>query len=164
MNTATEYGHYKSGVANSYSSREFANELKEILPKSPKAFTYMLKLAFQNTFPFTEDEIHSVIDDIAVSIPTTKLQELLGDTDAAETVNITKPPLIATELHSYLDVHGIGIAMLLARHKYGDLSETDRNRGLTLSGTKTHVKQYFLPPRPLLRGRLRIRKIKHAKA
>lgn len=128
MNTATEYGHYKSGVANSYSSREFANELKEILPKSPKAFTYMLKLAFQNTFPFTEDEIHSVIDDIAVSIPTTKLQELLGDTDAAETVNITKPPLIATELHSYLDVYGIGIAMLLARHKYGDLSETDRNQ------------------------------------
>lgn len=125
MNTATEYSHYKSGVANSYSSKDFASELIQVLPRSPKAFTYMLKLAFQYTFPFTEDDIHTLIDDIAETIPTDKLQQLLSDVDCTEVVNITKPPLIATELNRCLDAYGIGIAFLLARHKYGDLSDTN---------------------------------------
>ncbi|MDM2765694.1 hypothetical protein [Citrobacter sp. Cpo150] len=125
MNTATEYSHYKSGVANSYSIKDFASELIQVLPKSPKAFTYMLKLAFQNTFPFTEDDIHSLIDVIAENIPTDKLQQSLSDINCSEVVSITRPPLIATELNRCLDAYGIGIALLLARHKYGDLSDTN---------------------------------------
>ncbi|KAB0547378.1 SDR family oxidoreductase [Pantoea stewartii] len=68
----------------------------------------------------------------------------------ASIVNLTK--VAAVECSPGVLINSVSPATIdtpLIRKKYdGDLP--DYSRGLTLSGTKTHAKQCFLPPTPLL--------------
>ncbi|EPM9499465.1 hypothetical protein ACTT7V_003245 [Escherichia coli] len=122
-------------------------ELLTILDSSPKAFVYILKLACSNAFNLSEEDAFRIIDDLSERVPQSELELALGSIDNSTLIELKKRPEISTDVIQVLDEDGFQLAALLARHTYGDMSETSDDQALlndiaVKTGSGTYVTSY----------------------
>ncbi|WP_303745441.1 hypothetical protein [Enterobacter hormaechei] len=108
-----------------YTLGDFAEELIRILPKSPDAFTRLVSLVLNGRFGTEVEDAQSMIGYIAESVGEHALKEAFAAPGSTDVLTFSQTPVIDEEMMHLLDDAGMQLAILLTRHMYGDLSETD---------------------------------------
>lgn len=125
LNVASECVNHTPFTDSSYTLGDFAEELIRILPKAPEAFSHLLTLALDSRFGTDSEDVHSMINYIAESVGESKLKGVLSDIDCNNRLMISQTPILDDNVKTILDDSGMQLAILLSRHMYLDLSETD---------------------------------------
>lgn len=133
-----EVSNCKSVGKREYSIDDFTQDMILLLPKSPKSFIHILKMAFGRSFSFTEYEIHSSINEISVEVTAKVLEGYLANVNPIPVIALKSRPEIDTDVMEVLNDNDVHIAMLIARHLYGDFTETvDEHRELSERALRT---------------------------
>ncbi|PXW50344.1 hypothetical protein DFO55_12415 [Grimontella sp. AG753] len=125
------------------------SELVNILYSSPKSFVYLLKLAFGNAFGLTSTDVQRIIDGITSAVGPGDLQKYLVDIENVPEVEIKSRPVISANALKHLENDDFQLAALLARHQYGDMSETaaeqvDLSQAAVQCGYGVYITNYKL--------------------
>ena len=115
----------KTVTRKNYIIDDFTQDMILLLPKSPKSFVHILTMALSDVFQFTESEVHTSIDTIAKAVTEDVLKEHLNDVTSTPVVELSRRPEIKPEVLELMDNNDVHVAMILARHLFGDLSETN---------------------------------------
>lgn len=147
LNVASECINYTPINKSSYTLADFAEELIRILPGSPLAFTKMLSLALSGRFGTDIDDVYSMINYIAETVGKLELEKAFQHTSSEKGLTLSQTPVISDAVMPFLDDTGMQLAILLSRHVYADLSETDAgtaaiSKQALLTGTGTFTTSY----------------------
>lgn len=104
------------------------NALVNILSTSPKSFVYILKLAFGNAFKLTIEDANRIVDGITEKVNPDVLSQCLKNVDDEAVLTLRKRPVISRAAMACLDDDGFELAVLLARHSYGDMNGTSNEQ------------------------------------
>ncbi|EJO8074340.1 hypothetical protein NUM25_003844 [Salmonella enterica] len=115
----------KTVPRRNYIIDDFTQDMILLLPKSPKSFLHVMTLAVSEAFQFTENEIHAAIQKISTVVTEDVLSKQLENITRSPVVELTRRPNIDPDVLTSLNDNDVHIAMILARHLYGDLSETN---------------------------------------
>jgi len=137
LNVASKCINYTPINKSSYTLVDFAEELIRILPGSPMAFTQMLSLALSGRFGADMDDVYSMINYIADTVGKHELEKAFEQTGSKKGLALSQTPVISEAVMPFLDETGMQLAIMLSRHVYADLSETD-------AGTASISKQALL--------------------
>ncbi|EOR7867366.1 hypothetical protein FYL99_RS20045 [Escherichia coli] len=118
----------KTVTRKNYKIDDFTRDMILLLPKSPKSFVHILTMALSDVFQFTESEVHSSIDTMTKAITEDVLKAQLSNITSTPVVELSQRPEIKPEVLEFLNNNDVHIAMILARHLYGDLSETNNEQ------------------------------------
>lgn len=118
----------KTVTKKNYIIDDFTNDMILLLPKSPKSFVHLLTMALSNAFKFTESEIHASINTIAQVVTEDALNKYLENVKPTPVIALSKRPEIKPEVLDILEHNEVRIAMILTRHLFGDLSETNSDQ------------------------------------
>lgn len=118
----------KTITRKNYIIDDFTQDMILLLPKSPKSFVHILTMALSDVFQFTESEVHSSINYIAKEVTEDVLKAHLSNVTPTAVVELSKQPEIKPEVLELMNNNDVHVAMILARHLFGDLSETNREQ------------------------------------
>lgn len=114
----------KTVPRKNYIIDDFTQDMILLLPKSPKSFLHIMTLAVSEVFKFSEKEIHTAIERISSHLTEDVLNKYLANVARTPVVELSGRPAISPDVLRSLNDNDVHIAMILARHLYGDLSET----------------------------------------
>ena len=130
LNDTTEFVKYSKHQRTIDRQNYITDHLVNILYSSPKAFVYILKLACSDAFNLTENDVHRIINNVTKRVEPAELELLLQNVDDSATIELKHRPEVSSEVMALIEDDGFQLAVLLARHVYGDMSETNRDTAL----------------------------------
>ncbi|EJL7720571.1 hypothetical protein ACNJ8R_004152 [Cronobacter sakazakii] len=130
-NNATQDIEYKTVVPGYYTLGDFADELINILSRSPEAFVHLLRLSLSKRFGDSEADVHAMIGYIANAVGEDELKKQLATADLSIALPVTERPEVSPDVMRLIDPDGLRLAVILARHMYCDLSETNMQQKKT---------------------------------
>lgn len=124
LSEKTQFVNYSKESIAFDRSNHIVRELVNIFKTSPETFVYMLKLTLSNAFNLSENEGHKIIHETAREIGEETLRNVLKGIDGKKVMVLKYRPKISESALSTFSGDGFELAMVLARHSYGDMSET----------------------------------------
>lgn len=130
LNDTTELVKYSKPQRTIDRQNYITDQLVNILYSSPKAFVYILKLACSNAFNLSDQDVHCIINDVTARVDPAELELLLGSIEDNALIELKHRPDVSSDVMAHIEDDGFQLAVLLARHVYGDMSETNRDTAL----------------------------------
>lgn len=127
LNDTTELVKYSKPRGTIDRQDYITDQLVNILYSSPKAFVYILKLACSNAFNLSDKDVHCIINDVTERVEAAELKLLLDNVDDSAMIELKHRPEVSSEVMDLIEDDGFQLAVLLARHVYGDMSETNHD-------------------------------------
>lgn len=130
LNDTTELVKYSKPQRTIDRQNYITDQLVNILYSSPKAFVYILKLACSNAFNLSDQDVHCIINAVTKRVEPAELEQLLENVDDSALIELKQRPDISSDVMAHIEDDGFQLAVLLARHVYGDMSETSADTAM----------------------------------